>query len=77
MSSRDRSRTVDHALDVLEALQAGGGLIGVSDVARRLRLSKTVTHRLLSTLARTRPTTSARARVVPAVYWCVRRPGWL
>ena len=49
MSFKDRSRTVDHALDVLEALQ-GGGLLGVSEVARRLHLPKTVIHRLLSTL---------------------------
>ncbi len=48
MSSKDRSRTVDHALDVLEAFQAGG-LLGVSDLARRLHLPKTVIHRLLST----------------------------
>lgn len=49
MPNKDRSRTIEHALDVLETLQAGGGL-GVSEIARRLGLSKTAAHRVLATL---------------------------
>ncbi|MBI4520783.1 MAG: IclR family transcriptional regulator [Gemmatimonadetes bacterium] len=51
MLSKDQSRTVGHALDVLEAFQSAGDL-GVSETARRLRLPKTVIHRLFTTLER-------------------------
>jgi IclR family KDG regulon transcriptional repressor len=46
---KNRSKTVEHALDVLEAFRSAPQL-GVGDVARRLRLSKTVVHRLLASL---------------------------
>ena len=52
--SRDKdqyfSRAVAKALETLEVLQAGNGLMTLNEVAQRLQLSKTSTFRLLRTL---------------------------
>ena len=45
-----RVQSVDHAIDVLEAIAAAGRPIGVSDVSRRTNLSKATVHHLLATL---------------------------
>jgi DNA-binding IclR family transcriptional regulator len=47
---RDRVQSVDRALDVLEAVAAGGEL-GVSEVAARTGLVASTAHRLLASLA--------------------------
>jgi DNA-binding IclR family transcriptional regulator len=47
---RDRVQSIDRALDVLEALAAGGEL-GVSEVAARTGLVVSTAHRLLASLA--------------------------
>lgn len=47
---RDRVQSVDRALDVLEAIAAGGEL-GVSEVAARTGLVVSTAHRLLASLA--------------------------
>lgn len=47
---RDRVQSVDRALDVLEAVAAGGEL-GVSEVAARTGLVVSTAHRLLASLA--------------------------
>lgn len=47
--AKSRSQTLGHALDVLEAFGAAREL-GVSDLAKRLGLPKTVVHRILVTL---------------------------
>jgi len=44
--------SVDKAVDVLFALHAAGGALGVTSLARSLGLPKSSTHRLLATLAR-------------------------
>jgi DNA-binding IclR family transcriptional regulator len=44
--------SVDKAVDVLFALHAAGGALGVTSLARTLGLPKSSTHRLLATLAR-------------------------
>jgi DNA-binding IclR family transcriptional regulator len=45
-----RVRSVDHAIDVLETLAAGGRPMGVTDIARRTELSKASVHHMLATL---------------------------
>jgi IclR family acetate operon transcriptional repressor len=50
MSTTRRVQSLDRALDVLEAL-AGGGELGVSEVAARTGLVVSTAHRLLTTLA--------------------------
>lgn len=45
------AQTVERALDALELLAAHGRFMGVSEVARELRVSSPSAHRLLSTLA--------------------------
>lgn len=49
MPRKDQSQTIAHALDVLEAFRASREA-GVSDLARRLGLPKTIVHRILATL---------------------------
>lgn len=44
-------QSVERALEVLEALAAAGGAIGVTEIARRVGLPQGTTHRLLLTLA--------------------------
>lgn len=44
------SQSVSRAIDILELLAANGTL-GVRDIARRMKLSPTIVHRLISTLA--------------------------
>ena len=46
------SQSVARAVDILELLAENGSL-GVRDIARRMTLSPTIVHRLLSTLAST------------------------
>ena len=46
------SQSVARAVDILELL-AENGALGVRDIARRMELSPTIVHRLLSTLAST------------------------
>jgi DNA-binding IclR family transcriptional regulator len=46
------SQSVSRAIDILELLATNGAL-GVRDLARRMELSPTIVHRLLSTLAST------------------------
>jgi AraC-like DNA-binding protein len=46
------SQSVARAVDILELLAEHGSL-GVRDIARRMALSPTIVHRLLSTLATT------------------------
>ena len=45
-----RVQAVDHAVDVLECLADTGTPLGVSDIARRVGLSKAAAHHLLGTL---------------------------
>lgn len=51
MMSRNTSQTVEHALVIVEAFQRHDEL-GVSDLAKKLALPKTVVHRILATLER-------------------------
>ena len=44
------SQSVARAVDILELL-AENGALGVREIARRMRLSPTIVHRLISTLA--------------------------
>lgn len=45
-----RVRAVDHAIDVLEALASSPRSLSLSDIARKVGLSKATTHHLLATL---------------------------
>jgi DNA-binding IclR family transcriptional regulator len=45
-----RVRSVDHAIDVLESMAAGGRPMGVTDIARHTELSKASVHHILATL---------------------------
>ena len=45
-------RAVDRAVQVLDLLAEAGQGLGVTGIARRLRLGKSTTHRLLSSLAK-------------------------
>jgi DNA-binding IclR family transcriptional regulator len=45
-----RVRSVDHAIDILEAMGRAGRAIGVSEIARQTGLSKASAHHLLATL---------------------------
>jgi DNA-binding IclR family transcriptional regulator len=45
-------RVVDRAVQVLDLLAAAGQGLGVTEIARRVRLGKSTTHRLLSSLVR-------------------------
>ncbi|HVZ22185.1 MAG TPA: IclR family transcriptional regulator [Vicinamibacterales bacterium] len=76
MPAKDQSRTVLHALDVLECLHAGQ-LLGVSEIAQRLGLPKTVTHRLLTTLERrqyVRKDAASRKYALTLKLWQVGSP---
>ncbi|CAL8973207.1 Transcriptional regulator KdgR [Propionicimonas sp. T2.31MG-18] len=46
-----RVRAVEHAMDVLDAINALDGQAGVSEIARQTGLSKAAVHHLLATLA--------------------------
>ena len=46
------SQSVARALNVLELL-SGNGSLGVREIARRMEISPTIVHRLISTLAST------------------------
>jgi IclR family transcriptional regulator, acetate operon repressor len=45
-------RVVDRAVEVLDLLAGAGPGLGVTEIARRVRLGKSTTHRLLSSLVR-------------------------
>jgi DNA-binding IclR family transcriptional regulator len=45
-----RVQSVEHAIDVLDAIASASGAVGVSDIARQTGLSKPTVHHLLGTL---------------------------
>lgn len=65
-------KAVEHAMDLLVSLADAGGELGVSDVARRVGLSKAAVHGLLATLESrqlvTRDAASARYRLGWGLY---------
>jgi DNA-binding IclR family transcriptional regulator len=64
---RNRLHSLNSSLDVLEALAAAGGEVGVSELSRRLGRSKATLHAILSNLCArgyvSRDTVSARYRL--------------
>jgi len=48
---RSGSQSLERGLDILEAIEAENGDIGVRELARRLELSPTIVQRLITSLA--------------------------
>ena len=69
---KTRSQSVQRGLDVLTCFLQGDPVLGVTELAMRTRLPKTIVHRLVTTLAANgfleRDTSSAKYRVGPMAF---------